>query len=191
MRPRSSFFAASTLSIVTILTLCQACGGSVAAGPDPADGESDADAIGDAFDTGSIHHRDTGAGETVTWDTHVEPDTYLDPGCPDAPLPPPENKCDPFESPSRTCPKGEACMPFVTYPTVACEPEVYGTTCYPAGTGTQGSPCSGGGCAGGFVCVVSGAGNQCGAICKAGAVGACAEGLVCSPIDVPGFGVCL
>ena len=183
------FLFAPVLSLAAIVAV--GCGGTIAQGPDSIDGDGGGDGASDAVDSGSIHHHDTGGVDSGFRDTFVEPDTYLDPGCPDAPLPPPENKCDPFVVPSPSCPKDEACMPFVTYPTVACEPERYGTTCYPAGTGTQGSACTGPGCAAGFVCVVSGAGNQCGKICKAGKIGACPDGLVCSPIDVPGYGVCL
>ncbi|MEO7095784.1 MAG: hypothetical protein ABI175_21170, partial [Polyangiales bacterium] len=114
-----------------------------------------------------------------------------DPGCPDAPMPPPDFSCDPYEVPSRTCPKGDACYPYVMPSTGPCDPEQYAAECFPEGSGTQGAPCDGGACAAGFVCVVSGAGNQCGAICHVGTPGACEDGYVCSPVDVPGIGVCL
>lgn len=166
-----------------------ACGGSVT--PD-----DDADAPSDAFidsGTDTRHHRDSeiDSAEDTAFDTFVVHDTYVDPGCGDA-TPPPilAYDCDPFDKPPK-CPSGEACFPYVRPSDVPCGPETYGATCAAAGTGTQGTPCSEAECAAGFVCVVSGGGNVCAQLCKAGTPGACPDGLVCSPTDVPGYGVCL
>ncbi len=82
----------------------------------------------------------------------------------------------------------------MTYPTAPCAAGGHGSVCTKAGTRKQGGPCgtgAGAECAAGFVCVVSGAGNQCVQLCKPGSPGVCPDGLVCSPIDVPGFGGCL
>jgi hypothetical protein len=164
------------------------CGGTVSAGPDDLSSIGDADT--DPGDTG-LHHHDTGhdVSPDVTIDTYVPPDTYVDPGCADA-APITSYECDPWATPS-PCPKGQACFPYVDPPAAACEPEHYGAQCFPAGSGRQGAPCDGSGCAGGFVCVISGEGNVCAALCKTGTPGACPEGLVCDPLDVPSFGVCL
>jgi len=191
MRARAGI-SVSFVSIVSIAMLSLgACGGTVV----PSD-EIVLDDAGDARvdggrDTGGDTRRDSFADTHGDTRTDTERDTYIDPGCPDAPLPPTDFKCDVFKTGS--CPAGEACYPYVTYPTDPCEHERYGSVCYKAGTGKQGDPCGGGGdfCAAGFVCVVSGAGNQCVQICKPGSPGVCPEGLVCSPIDVPGIGGCL
>jgi len=118
-------------------------------------------------------------------------DVYVEPSCPDIEPQPPLLQCDPFATPTG-CANGEACRPFVQYPQDECDTERYGAVCIPAGTGTQGSPCANGdGCADGFVCVISGAGVQCVKLCKLDEIGSCEGGLVCEPIDVPGFGGCL
>jgi hypothetical protein len=46
-------------------------------------------------------------------------------------------------------------------------------------------------CGAGFVCVVSGSGNQCIQLCPLTGKDGCAPGLSCEPIDVEGFGGCL
>ncbi len=120
-----------------------------------------------------------------------EPDAWIDPGCPELPEPKPDYACDPLKPPPGDCKSGEACYPMVEYPTEPCEPERYLTRCVPAGSGKQGDPCSGAACAAGFACVASGAGNVCVKMCSLGAPGACADGLVCHPTDVPGIGACL
>jgi hypothetical protein len=184
----------STLSMAVLVgCVLAACGGTVATDPtgfDPDDTGGDSRLV----DTG-LRPRDSGLDARVDSsgrDTSVARDTFIDPGCPDVMPPPPDFACDPFEVPSRTCAPGEGCFPFVSPSTGPCDPETYSANCFPAGDGRQGAPCGdGGGCAAGFVCVVSGAGNQCGAICHVGTPGACEDGFVCSPVDVPGIGVCL
>jgi hypothetical protein len=120
-------------------------------------------------------------------------DEYNDPGCPDAPGPIIDNQCDPL-SPWNGCPPGEACYPYVVYPSPGdpCDVERYGATCEPAGTLGQEKYCMGTNqCAPGFVCVVSGSGNKCVKLCSPGKLGSCPDGLVCEPLDVPGYGGCL
>ena len=168
-----------------------ACGGTVSPSPIDLDpfGEAGVDS---AVDSGHLHH-DSALDAPLDGrrDSGVTHDTYVDPGCGDA-TPPPilKYECDPFAKPT-TCPKGDGCFPYVLHPSYPCSPETYGASCYPAGTGTQGTPCDGSPCASGFVCVVSGSGNICASMCKVGKASVCDDGLVCSPIDVPGYGACL
>ncbi len=117
---------------------------------------------------------------------------YIDPGCPDAQPPIEDFQCDPYKQGNGDCPPGEACYIFVEYPNEPCAQEIYGAFCYPAGTGPQGAPCSGGlDCAAGHVCVITGSGNQCVQLCNLVGPDGCPPGFVCEPIDVKGFGGCL
>lgn len=116
------------------------------------------------------------------------PDGFVDPGCPDAAPPEPQEECDAFDPSS--CGPGFGCYPFVQYPSEPCGQEIYGTTCQPAGQGEQGQPCGGSLCAPGFVCVISGVGNQCVQVCSLEGDDDCPPGLFCVPIDVEGFGAC-
>ncbi len=100
-------------------------------------------------------------------------------------------RCDPLKPPPGDCPKGQACFPYVEYPTSPCEHEIYHAGCFPAGPGKSGDPCSGGDCAAGFICVATGAGNVCVSMCSPEKAGGCPKGYVCSPTDVPGIGGCL
>jgi hypothetical protein len=178
----------------TVVASAIACGGIVAPDLsldlDPAAGDSGLDARADAGrDVGrdaADARRDTGRDALVT-----EPDAWIDPGCPDLPPPPKDFACDPLKPAPGDCPRGQACYPFVEYPEEPCEPERYFARCAPAGSGTQGDPCSGQRCSAGFACVASGAGNQCVALCDPKRTGGCPAGLVCSPTDVIGVGACL
>ncbi|MBI4703303.1 MAG: hypothetical protein HY744_19475 [Deltaproteobacteria bacterium] len=117
---------------------------------------------------------------------------YVDPGCPDKPPPIYDYLCDPYDQFNGDCAPGEACFIYVQYPEEPCGQELYGSFCSVAGSGVQGDPCGGGlDCAGGFVCVVSGSGNQCVQLCKLNGPSGCPPGMVCEPIDVEGFGGCL
>ncbi|MBW2523235.1 MAG: hypothetical protein JRI23_03630 [Deltaproteobacteria bacterium] len=117
---------------------------------------------------------------------------YEDPGCPDQPPPLYDFQCDPYDQFNGDCAPGEGCFIFVQYPTEPCGQEIYGAYCYLAGGGTQGDSCGGGqDCAAGFVCVVSGEGNQCIQLCQLSGPDGCPPGLVCEPIDVEGFGGCI
>ncbi len=117
---------------------------------------------------------------------------YVDPGCPDAGPPGTAFMCDAFNQNNGDCPPGDACYIFTQNPQTPCGQEVYGSSCSPAGNGTQGDPCQGAqDCAAGLSCVVSGSGNQCVVLCELQGSSTCPEGLVCEPIDVQGFGGCL
>jgi hypothetical protein len=119
---------------------------------------------------------------------------YTDPGCPDAGPPITNFQCDPYNQSSGFCGPGEGCYIFVQYPPPGdiCGQEIYGAICAPSGPGSQGDACGGAtDCGGGFVCVVSGSGNQCVKLCKLSGDDGCPAGLVCEPIDVEGFGGCL
>jgi hypothetical protein len=135
------------------------------------------DAGKDAKDSGKDSSTDVGVGGTGGI-----------PVCPDASPPPPDYQCDPF-SPVTGCLSGEACYPWVDYPTAPCEFETFGTICAPAGIGGQGDPCTGL-CAANHVCVITGQGTQCVQLCQLVGEDTCPPGLFCVPIDVEGFGGC-
>lgn len=179
--------------VLALVSLSAACGGSVIEDTVLYD-----DAGNPITDTASL--RDTGRDartdtstirDTSVRDTFIEPDTFIDPMCPDTPPPKTDYKCDPFKPGTGDCKSGQACYPWVEYPTEPCEFEIYRSGCYPAGSGKQGEPCGASSCAAGFACVASGAGNVCVAMCKPGTPGGCPEGLVCNTTDVPGIGGCL
>lgn len=181
-------------SFLLVALLFVGCGGSVEGGTAWAGGSG---GIGGGGGTGGVivhpdggpdAHPDSGpdSGPDAPWD--VESD-YYDPGCPDAAPPPVTEECDSFAKPT-TCPGGEGCYPFVQYPSGPCQQELYGTVCRAVGIGHQGDPCGGGDCAAGFVCVVTGAGDQCVQLCHLGGAKDCPSGLVCVPIDSNGYGGC-
>ena len=117
---------------------------------------------------------------------------YVDPGCPDAGPAVQSFDCDPYHQQNGDCLPGEGCYIFVSYPEEPCGQETYGSFCMPVGAGGQGDGCNGAqDCGGGFVCVVSGSGNQCVKLCQLVGSSGCPAGLVCEPIDVEGFGGCL
>ena len=117
---------------------------------------------------------------------------YVDPGCPDAGPPITQYMCDPFNQKNGDCMPTEGCFIFVQNPQEPCGQEIYGAGCAPQGPGGQGDPCMGfQDCGAGFVCVVSGSGNQCIHLCPLTGKDGCDPGLSCEPIDVEGFGGCL
>lgn len=181
----------------TAFALAVACGGSVNTdGGSTTGGTGGTGAVGAFGGTGgtggTVFTGGTG-GTVFTGGTGGKPDsgtggTYVDPGCPDAEPPEPYYECDVFGP--NTCPPGDACYPYVQYPTGPCELEQYGAVCIPAGTGQQGEPCGAGTCAAGLVCVITGQGTECVQICKLGGPNTCPKGLFCVPIDVEGIGGC-
>jgi len=121
---------------------------------------------------------------------------YINPQCPDAGTPPVDDTCNVFDPNgcigSMCCPTGSACYPVAIPPQGPCETETYGSFCLDVGTGTQGASCDGTqNCAGGFVCLITGANTQCAEMCSLDGSHACPSGFVCQPIDVTGFAACL
>jgi hypothetical protein len=163
------------------------CGDTVRVDQDDDDG--DGGAAGFGGDGPGLAGPGTGAGK-LDGGKDALPD-YVDPGCPDASAPIYDFQCDPYNQNNGDCLPTEGCYIYVQYPSEACEPEVYGAICAPAGSGTQGEPCGGGDCSPGFVCVVSGSGTQCVQLCQLSGEDGCPTGLVCEAIDVEGFGGCL
>lgn len=184
-------------TVVLGLALSAACGGSVA--DDTSTGG--VGGAGTGATGGSVHTGGTG-GIIVTGGTggkdagpDAKPDAktggtggYIDPGCPDAEPPPPVKDCDPFGP--NTCSAGNACYPFVQYPSGPCEQEIFGAICAPVGPGKQGDPCGSTNCSAGFVCVVTGQGTECVQLCDLFGAAKCPPGLFCVPIDVEGIGGC-
>lgn len=132
--------------------------------------------------------KDSSAGSAGVGGSEVD-SGYVDPGCPDADPPQPDLQCDPWAA-DTGCGPGEGCYPYVIYPGSVCQQETYGTYCIPAGIGQQGDPCGGEACAAGFVCVITGQGNQCVQMCQLQGADGCPPGLFCLPVDVEGFGGC-
>jgi hypothetical protein len=145
---------------------------------------------GGGFDAGPDGHFPVGHGGFDAG--HDALPDYVDPGCPDAGPPLTMFECDPYNQHNGDCAPEDGCFIFVQYPTEPCGQETYGAVCALAGSGKQGAGCDGAqNCAGGFVCVVSGSGNQCVQLCELTGNDGCPPGLVCEPIDVQGFGGCL
>ena len=187
-------------AIAAVVMCWSACGGTVTEsnGDDQQDAALDTkldahiDTVLDMYDSSRAdarHDHTTLDGSSP--DNGFE--EYHDPGCPDA-APIVDNECDPMAPKPGGCKGGMACYPYVVYPDPGdpCGVETYGATCEFPGTATQGDPCGGvQECAAGFVCVVSGAGDQCVKLCSLDTPGACTNGMVCEPIDIPGYGGCL
>jgi hypothetical protein len=174
------------------IALAVACGGSVEGDKGNTGGDGGAPGGGGTGGTGGTHLGGTG-GKDAGKDAKPDSKTggtggYIDPGCPDADPPPPQTECDLYDPSS--CPPTLSCYPYVQYPSGPCGFEVYGTVCAVPGTGTQGDPCGGENCAGGFVCVITGQGTECVQICNLVGKDNCPDGLFCVPIDVEGVGGC-
>lgn len=187
---RARFFLLWTMGLALSATaggaLATGCSGGVVEAPPGSGGAGGGEG-------GGSHSTSTGVGPGGKdgGGKDALPD-YTDPGCPDAGGPIQQFDCDPYHQFNGDCLPGEACYIFVSYPSEPCGQETYGAVCSPAGTGTQSAPCGGAqDCAGGFVCVVSGSGNQCIQLCPLAGASSCPPGLVCEPIDVEGFGGCL
>ncbi len=177
-------------AMVAAFALAWGCGGAVVedTAPPSVDGGRDArsDAARDARADGDAATVPDGAKADGGKDALPE---YVDPGCSSIPPPVEDFECDPYGA-ATECAAGEGCYPFVAYPASPCEPETYGSYCYPAGDGAQGDPCVEG-CKSGHVCVVTGQGTQCVQLCDLGAANPCPDGLVCGAVDVPGIGGCI
>lgn len=187
-------------ALVAAVALASACGGSVGDEPEVDGGSGGTAGVLATGGSGGVTGGSGGTGGTGG--TGGKPikdagkdaphdageDRWVDPPCPDAAKPPPDYQCDPFATVSG-CAAGEGCYPYVNYPSGRCDFEQFGTVCAPAGSGTQGEPCSGS-CAARFVCVRTGDGDQCVEMCVPGGADTCPRGLFCLPVDVDGIGGC-
>jgi hypothetical protein len=181
--------------------LAVACGGTVEHVPgDPSGGQSSSGGYagsvghgGNAGHGGGRAGASGSAGASAGAPADAGFDEYVDPGCPDAGLPPPSYDCDPFAAVSG-CPDGEGCYPYVTQPGgTGCGVQSFGTVCALQGGGRQGDICDNGAsdCVSGFVCVVGARpGQRCVQLCKLDGSASCPAGLICGELDVEGFGVC-
>ena len=118
------------LALLALASPWAACGGTVTSADSELPG---ADAAADRKDSSKDALIKKDADKDV-WGKDVLPD-YNDPGCPDAPPPVVDNQCDPLKPAPGNCLEGEACYPYVIYPSEPCEAEIYGALCEPAGTG--------------------------------------------------------
>jgi hypothetical protein len=189
LRSMSERFAALALLSLLGLALVH-CGGTVVNSHGEGSGGSSGHA-GQAEAGRSSAGRGTGGSQPMPRDAGF--DEYVDPGCPDAGPAVRINECDPFAEVSR-CPPGEGCYPFVDHPFGAgCDEQTFGTQCLISGVGMQGDTCGAGGnaCAAGFVCVVgSEPGKHCVELCLMSGQNSCPRGMICTDLDVEGFGVC-
>ncbi|HVU06002.1 MAG TPA: hypothetical protein VHE30_29835 [Polyangiaceae bacterium] len=141
---------------------------------------------GDLTDGGGASGAGGGIGGTGGLPADGGGTPYRDPGCPTETKQPGFVECDVAES-AATCSPGYHCVPTVTYGE-KCHTEEIGTRCVPAGTATQGDDCTNADCAAGYVCVTGGTGFVCAKLCFSQTD--CPAGLLCSALDVDGYGVC-
>jgi hypothetical protein len=161
-----------------------ACGGAVTETPSNGDAGTRRDSGRGGSD------RDRSDGSPSGFDARPNDDfpVYREDACPDAPPVPPVLQCDPFQQ--STCPLNLGCYPIPPRASGQCQPGRYSTMCLPTGPRTQGDPCSDGtDCAGGFICVKSGQGDQCVKLCRTTEFGGCDDGRVCREVDVSGSGL--
>lgn len=181
---RFFLFAASLIGLnVAIFAAAPGCGPTVIE-IKPGDGGGGA---GGTDTTGTAGTTSLDAGQ----DSKDALPDYVDPGCPDAPPAATDYQCDPYNQKSGDCAPDEGCYIYVQYPQEACDQEIYGSYCAPAGPGSQGDGCFGGpDCGAGLVCVITGFGTQCVQLCPLSGASGCPDGLTCEAIDVEGFGGC-
>jgi hypothetical protein len=169
------------------LLLVGACGGSIADSPSADDAGTRKDSGRDARPRAADASGDEASARDIGFPV------FRDDACPDAPRDPPIIECDPFVMTGTQCAPGNACYPITPRAQDPCNPGQYSTRCFPAGAGVQGTPCSDGSeCAGGFICVKTGSGDQCAKLCRTDQFGQCDTGRVCRIVDVSGsgFGAC-
>lgn len=181
------FWAASVLCSVFALLHC---GGSVVIAPESGGAAGLSGVAGRSGHAGSAGAAPGGSGGQ-SGDAGF--DVYVDPGCPKLGPPVRSNECDVFAL-TPSCPVGQGCFPFVDHPFGAgCDAQTFGSRCRPAGLGRQGETCDAGdtSCAPGFACVVGAQpGKRCVQLCPINGPKVCAAGLICSELDVEGYGVC-
>lgn len=169
------------LGLVAALMFVQACSGLA---DEPRRRVEDSTPVFDAS------AEPTAPGGTAEHPAEPEPEPpFEDPGCEEDLAPIVEMDCDPFD-PVASCDSGQACRPFVQYPSSPCEPERFGSRCEWPGTGQQGDACGLEACAAGLLCVATGQGTQCAQVCPLPSASGCAPGLVCGSIDIEGIGTC-
>ncbi|EYF07948.1 hypothetical protein [Chondromyces apiculatus] len=182
MRPRALLLLVAFCAPASTLGLAAGCGDTIVMNPDGEGGGGEGG---------------TGKPDAGTGGSHVDGGAdalqeYVDPGCPDQPPPLVDFQCDPYSQNNGDCAPEEGCFIYVQYPAEPCGQEIYGALCQLEGPSGQGDPCFGSfECQGGFVCVVTGSGNQCVQLCPLTGNDGCPAGLVCEPIDVDGYGGCL
>lgn len=167
-------------------TLIPACGGTVGESRrETSQGGATAGQGGDSFGglTATTGGTSGGASGGVT-------STYIDPGCPEQPVPEVYKECEPLGN-GEDCGSGEGCYPITSYPTRTCEPEIFQMLCLPAGRLEQWDTCSTiTDCSPGYTCVVSGDGTMCLKMCDPLATVSCPRGLFCDAVDLQGIGIC-
>ena len=170
--------------VPVLLVLAVGCGGAVVDPSATPDGGRRRDSGRPGSD------RDSGIDPPPPDDARPNDDfpVFREDACADVRTPPPTLECDPFVQ--STCPPTMACYPIPPQASGNCQPGRYSTLCFPAGRGTQGTPCSDGTeCAAGFICVKSGQGDQCVKICRTDEFNSCTDGRVCREVDVTGSGL--
>lgn len=179
-----------TTTVLTALFACATlgtgCASRVVGNGDgtPGDARPDRGAnVPDGGDTGvDIPYRDV----------PVEYDVYRGDTCPgDAAQGVRMYTCDPFQALSG-CTDGMACYPWIEYPSTVCGSEIYHADCAVVGvTPIDGFCTTGGECAAGLTCFVTGSGDRCLQLCHIdGTNPQCPRGRVCEPTDIPDFGAC-
>lgn len=179
---------------LAVVTICCGCGGKSRHGGADVDGGGPRPFTTGAGGTGGIP--DAGFDALPDAEQDASRDVlsdYVDPGCPDMEPPPPEYECDPLADVSG-CDPGFACYPWLDRPYGdGCDFEVFGSSCLPPGSGTQGQRCGNdyGWCAAQYICVVGASiGARCARLCNPSGPNTCPNGLICGLVDVEGFGVC-
>jgi hypothetical protein len=182
---RSSRLFDSLARMALCATLGSGCASRVIGEGDgfPGDGRSDGGLVADGADTGvDIPYRDV----------PIQYDVYREDVCPgDASPGERQYTCDPF-NPTVGCPDGQACYPWIEYPSGVCGHEIYHADCQMVGTTPIDGFCNNGiECAPGLTCFVTGSGNRCLQLCRIdGSPPQCPNGRVCEPTDLPDFGAC-
>lgn len=172
------------LAVCVCATVGAGCASRVVGNGDGEPGDARGDrAIPDGGDAGvDVPYRDV----------PIQYDVYREDTCPgDAAAGVRMYNCDPFAVVSG-CTDGMGCYPWIEYPATACGSEIYHADCMVVGpTPIDGFCTSGGECAGGLACFVTGSGNRCLQLCHIdGSDPQCPRGRVCEPTDLPDFGAC-